>query len=347
MKSKFDVFNPNRKLASSLLLACGFVLSPVYATTLGNNLEMSTLMEVEANFTRDKDFGTRDESDIVLATIEMAFDAHVNDRINAHIQFLYEEDDTSFGIDEGIINLKFDDATNVNLGKMYVPFGTFDTYMISDPLTLDLAETNETVVQLAFVKDKAQGSVYLFNGDSLEAGDDDQIAGFGANLNVQADYGINWGVSFISNLGDSDTLQDLGGPGIGVVTDAVAAVGVSGHWADGPVSVVGELVQALDDFAVGDLGGSVTRRSEPSALNIELAYAADNNITYAVGYQTTDEAAFAGLAEERIMVAATTGILEGGAAVGVEYSLSDDYSTADGGTGRDSSQLLMQLAVEF
>ena len=102
------------------------------------------LVEVEA--TTGKDYEGTKESDITLATVELGLDAEITDWVNGHILLLYEEDDTPLCVDEGFITLgnleKF--PLYFAAGKMYVPFGAFETNMISDPLTLELGENNES-----------------------------------------------------------------------------------------------------------------------------------------------------------------------------------------------------------
>jgi len=327
----------NSKLvATSVAAALALSGGNVFAA----DVEISGLAEVEANFTQDAGFvaGTN-ESDIVLATIELGIDANVSTDVSTHVLFLYEEDETDLGIDEGTMSVKLGETMSLTTGKKYVPFGSFDTHMISDPLTLELGETNETVVELGFESGAVAGSVYAFNGDSLKTGEDETIAGFGANIGTNRELAggeLGLGLSYISNLADSDALQDLGPD----VADTVPAIGFIATWSSGPMTVIGEYVGATTNFSAGDLATAVTTDSQPTATNIEIAYEVGNGYTVAAGYQATTEAAFAGLPEDGYMLSMATDVAEG-ASLAVEYSDMNDYS------GQSSTNLLLQMAVEF
>jgi len=71
----------------------------------------------------------------------------------------------------------------ITAGQIYVPFGAYETNMVSEPLTLELGETRETSLQVGFVKGDFAGSVYAFNGDNEKNGDS-KIKSWGANLPV-------------------------------------------------------------------------------------------------------------------------------------------------------------------
>lgn len=98
-------------------------------------MEISGLLEAEIGFSSD--FNNVDTSDITLATVELAFDAQINERVSAHVLMLHEDDDTEPAeIDAGIIGLDLNGGWSLAAGRMYLPFGVFETHMVSDPLTL-------------------------------------------------------------------------------------------------------------------------------------------------------------------------------------------------------------------
>src|SRR5210317_89231 len=150
---------------------------------INERVTLSGVVEVEA-FSAE-DFNGADTSDITLATVGLGLDAEITEWVNAHILLLYEEDDTEpMDLDEGTITLgnleKF--PLYLNAGKMYVPFGSFESNMISDPLTLELGETRESAAQVGFEASGFYGSFYAFNSDiDDETSDDDEIKSFGAN----------------------------------------------------------------------------------------------------------------------------------------------------------------------
>ncbi len=68
-----------------------------------------------------------------------------------------------------------------------MPFGNFESNMISDPVTLTLAETREDVVQVGFGTEGGfYDSAYFFNGDTdkskdnvYSSADNDHIDNYG------------------------------------------------------------------------------------------------------------------------------------------------------------------------
>jgi hypothetical protein len=55
---------------------------------------------------------------------------------------------------------------------MYVPFGNFESQIISDPLTLEIGEAGEDALQVGVEVEGFYDSIYTFNGDVTEGGDD-------------------------------------------------------------------------------------------------------------------------------------------------------------------------------
>ena len=324
-------------------------------------VEMSGVVEVEASHTDRSGFSGGDESDIAVATVELGIDARINDWTRANVTLLYEEDDTPLDVDAATLTIGNSDVTPLyfTAGKMALPFGHFESHMVSDPLTLELGETFETVALLGFESDGLYGSAYLFNGDQDDG--DDEINDLGLNLGYaweRDDFSGDVGVSYLSNLADSDGvgghLDDNVGLG-GAISDDVAGWGVHAVLASGPFSFVGEYVTVADGFAATEMqfnGGT----AEPSAWNLEAGYSfelAGRESTFAVGYQETDEAVALGLPESRLSAALAVALMEN-TTLAFEWAHDEDYAVTDNdavtgaaGSGDDADTLTVQLAVEF
>ena len=320
---------------------------------INERVTLSGVVEVEA--ASAEDFDGNDTSDITLATVALGLDAEITEWVNAHILLLYEEDDTEpMDLDEGTITLgnleKF--PLYLNAGKMYVPFGSFESNMISDPLTLELGETRESAALVGFEASSFYGSVYAFNSDINETGDDDTIASFGANAgygyendNMSLDIGADW----INNIAAADIFKGhFGDAGITEVQDYPSGLTAHLTLGYGPFLLIGEYLGALDAFQVDELRFNDTG-AEPSAWNIEAAYTREikgKETTFAVGYQKTDEALALGFPEERILASIGVEIWKY-TSLALEYLHDEDYSLADGGTGNDANAATLQLAVVF
>jgi len=320
---------------------------------INERVTLSGVVEVEAAFAED--FDGADSSDITLATAALGLDVQITEWVNAHILMLYEEDDTEpMDLDEGTITLgnleKF--PLYLNAGKMYVPFGSFESYMISDPLTLELGETRESAALLGFEASSFYGSFYAFNSDINETGDDDTIASFGANAgygyendNMSLDIGADW----INNIAAADIFKGyFGDAGITEVQDYPAGLTAHLTISYGPFILIGEYLGALDAFDASELDFN-GRGAEPSAWNIEATYIWEikgKETTFAVGYQKTDEALALGLPEERILGCIGMEIWKY-TSLALEYLHDEDYSVNEGGTGNDANAATLQLAVVF
>lgn len=299
---------------------CAALLSSPLAAA-ENPITISGAAEVEANMSED--YAGASTADIVVATAAFVVDAQINDSVSAHLAFLYEEDAAAFDgstfvLDEATVTLQFNTATSLSAGRMYVPFGSFESNMVSDPLTLDLGETSETAIMVGMESSNISGSLYTFNGDTDETSATDNGAlSFGGNITYSTDT-LWMGAGYISNIADSDGIQDDSVPF--TVDSAVAGMGVNFGMKINSFTLLVEHVAAMESFTNGDLGGGVTNEETPTASNVE--------------------AAFLGLPETATSVAVSFDVMEG-AGVGVEYRTSEDYA------GDDDSTFTLQLAVEF
>ncbi len=310
-------------------------------------LNVSGVAEIDAAVVDDKIAGTK-STDMVVSTVELAFDATINEQVGAHVLMLYEEDDTQPPeVDEAYVTLGLSDLYQLNVGQLYVPFGRFDSGMLSDPPTLDLGETRETALQLnGSVESGLYWSAYLFNGDSSKNADaakgEDNALGMGVNIGFAAEERYDVGFGYVSNIADSDLLTDLGGD----VDGFVGGINLYGALQLSSMRLYGEYVAAAGSFENGDLGGAVTNEEQPSALHLEVGFDLSEGMAVAIAYAMTDEAAFAGLPESSIGATLATELMPG-AGLAVEYRIADDYGTSDGGSGESVSSLTVQLAVEF
>lgn len=319
-----------------------------------NNIEISGVAEVEAGY-NDPDQG-QSNSDIVLATAELGIAAEVNDWVSAETVLLFEEDDTDLEVDVALVTIANPEQPwFVSSGLFYEPFGTFETNLISDPLTLEIAETRESSVLVGVEKNGFSGGMYAFNGDLSEDGDDD-IDNFGvfagyAQETENGSFAANLG--YINDIGDSDTLQDVIQENIDAATveysDQVAGISIDGKFTYGSLNVFAEYIMATDDFEAAELPFK-TGGAEPEAFNVEVGYSFNVRgipMTVALAYQGTDEAAALELPEERIIGGLSAEIFDR-TSLSFEWAHDDDYSDSDGGTGEfGGDTITSQLAVEF
>lgn len=333
----------NRKKADTMSEAAGTLAK------IAEHVTLSGCVEVEVGFTEDYD--GRDESDIALATVELGIDVDLHKYVSGHILLLWEEDDTEpVDLDEGYITLGNTEFFPVFLqaGKFYVPFGNFESHMISDPLTLELGETRESAVLLGVEHAGLYAGVYAFNGDIDEAGDDNEIKCFGLNVGYafeNACFSLDVGADWINSLGDSDTLGDSLPE---TVSDYVDGYTAHAKLSWNGLTLIGEYLAANDEFAVGELEFK-GKGAEPETWNLEIGYTfelAGREAFVAAAWQGSDEALALELPEDRFLTSAGIEIFSG-LGLAVEYAHDEDYAKSDGGSGESADTVTLQLALEF
>jgi len=332
-------------------------------------IQIAGLIEVEAGYFEP--FDAPSESDLVLATFELGIAAQVTDWVEIGAALLYEEDDTDLEVDLAFATLYNPDVAPVffTVGQVYVPFGAYETNLVSDPLTLEIGETRETAAELGFVHQGFGGSVYGFNGDHKLNGDN-RISSWGANLSYaweQDDITVAGGVGWINNLGDSDSLQDTVADNRNATFDELVEgedpradsfstdpIDRTGGWTAnlavivGQFNFIGEYLSATDDFDPDSLSYK-DHGARPSAWNIELGYSfpvLGKETVAAVAYQGTDEAVGLELPKESWLIGWSIGLFDN-TALSFEYRNDSDYSEGEGGTGDSGNSFVAQLAVEF
>ena len=312
--------------------------------SLSENITLSGVIEVEAGYAKNGE----DSSDIVVATVEVGIDAQIAKHVSGHILFLYEEDDTPFNFDEAIISINGEDVVPLylNAGQMYVPFGNFESHMISDPVTLELGETGESAVVAGFATNWIDVSAGVYNGDIDETGKDNKIKSYIAGTvftlpeNTISGFGLSAGASYISNIGDSDSLQEDIEAGAVTVKDYVA-----GYSAFISISALdrfffnAEYLTAADEFAAGELSFDGGQKFKPSTWYAELAVGVIDDLEIAVRYEASNDTGDF-LPEKRYGAAVTYGLFEN-TSLGLEY-LSGKFKNND-----ETDVVTAQLAIEF
>jgi len=257
----------NKQLVTASVVLMTAASMPIYADP---SLEVTGVVEVELG-TNSLD----SSSDAVLATIELAFDAIINEKVSAHILMLHEEDDTALVIDEGTITVGDEDKISVTMGQMYLPFGAFESNVVSDPLTLELGEIRESAIMVTANAGDISASFYIFNGNTIETGSDDKVDNSGFSVSYSKD-GLDVGLDYISSIGDSDSLQELFDDGTGAATlnSYVAGLSIHAMYSVADFNAIVEHVAAQDAFLVADFGTALTPSTprEPSATNIDFGY---------------------------------------------------------------------------
>ena len=304
----------------------------------------SGLAEAELNLDKDS-------SNIEIATIELAADAVINQWVTAYMLMSYESGNANNNIQlkEGVITIENQDQSNAYLmiGRQYLPFGHFETMMISDPLTLELAETSEEAINIGYRSDSVYGSVYAFNGDvatqdEINTGNN-KISNFGATLGAAIHterLQLHVGFDYTSNLADSDTLQD----NITHLKRKIAGYAVHTIINLDELVLAAEYLSATEQFTHSEVEFK-GEGAKPSAYNLELGYRfnmLNQDSIIAVGAQGTAEAAALNLPESKMLITFSTEIANN-THLSLEYAKTTSYDKNQG----DNNVVILQLAALF
>jgi len=322
-----------------------------------------------------------DDSDLCLTTVELAVEAEVNKWINVDALLLYEDptfgEETHVEMEEATLTIGNTEEFPLyfTAGKMFVPFGALLTHFPDDPLvhapvTLLLGETLEKAVLVGVEHQGFSASAYVFNGDVDETGEDNQVESYGFDANYsfedEAGFDLFVGASYISNIADSDGLEEeagrretytIGGMTIDGVAvdieveerfheikdyidgfDAYLHVGYADFFVDA------EYMTALDDFEPGELAD---KKVEPEVWNVEVGYNYDwgKNLEIVLKYAGSDEAGSLGFPEKRWGICLNQELFEE-VIVSLGY-LYDEYEHDDVDERDEKDLVFAQIAIEF
>jgi hypothetical protein len=265
-------------------------------------VSINGILEVEANYTKlnKKGEGSDEESsDITLATAQLEFDAQIHEYVNAHLILLWEEDESEgLLVDEGTITLGGAENFPFFLvgGRFYPHFGNFDSYFISDPLTLEIGELQESAVAIGYSGPWAYAGIGVFNGDTSTK-EDDHLNSMWGNVqffNPEGSPGafqFTAGLGYLSNIADTDTFQEE--VAVDTLEDLVGGISVFATINVGAFSLAGEYLTTLTEFESGELGFAVLdgedKSPRPAAWNFELAYQFLERYQVGVKYEGTKD----------------------------------------------------------
>jgi hypothetical protein len=314
-------------------------------------IEFSGTIEVEAVYEKIKPKAgeKKDSSDLTLATVDLAVDALITDRIKTHILFDYEDDEEII-VDEAIIHFQAEEACvpdlscsspwYASIGRLTVPFGYFESHFISGPLTEDLGETKETAVVAGIYNPFLNIAAGVFNGDMDKDGNSDRIESYVAACtftlpeDVSSNVGLKIGVSYISNIADSDDLADFFVEGFAdTILDYVA--GFSSFLSFSLMNrffFEAEYVGAVESF-------EEDKNFKPKAWNFEVAFMAIEDFEVTVRYGgSQDTLNF--IPDTQVGICGIYEIFNN-TSIGLEY-LYEEFENND-----ELVSLNVQLAVEF
>ncbi len=309
-------------------------------------------VEVEAVYERQRPKGERSESssELSIATAELSAAARVTDRVNVHL-LLDAEEGKDLLLDEAMVHFQAEALMEpderlkspwfATIGKMDIPFGRYESRMLSDTLTQELGEAKETAVLLGAYWGGFMFAAGMFDGDIKELGKDRHVKDFfwtaSFSLPGEKPAGLNLeaGISYTSNIADGDGLTDYLKETFETdrIGDLVAGIGLflSASLGERFFFEV-EYVGALDSFY--EEGAF-----KPAAWSLELGWHPAERFEFAVLYGGSDRAGNF-LPKSRLGAAGIYEIFNK-TTLGLEY-LHDQFENHD-----KVDTVTSQVAVEF
>ncbi len=303
--------------------------------SITDRIDFNGVIEVEAQQISPDEGDS--SSDLYLPTLELGIAAQVNDWTSAEIVLLYEDDGShsgDFAVDSAEIRIADPQASwYLAAGQYALPFGDFSTYLVSDPLTLDAAETYEVALEAGYEFSGASFAIYVFKGDQQ-----DEIRNGGLSIGYgleDDDLAFTTRFGWINDLSESDSVVDEGSAPLNKAPAWTLFAQLD--WR--AFSLIGEYLaasEALDVYNTDD---------KPSFYNLEAAYhfeVLDKPMTFAVGWQGSNEARdYAGGMDEKRGLAALSLELADSLDVALEVARNEDYD------GARERIITAQLAVGF
>ncbi len=172
-----------------------------------NRVEIDGVVELDAVSSRD--YAGDRSTEANLRTLEIGLAAPINDTVSAEI-LVEKDDDDDIAVADAFLTFAPADTVTISAGQQGLPFGVFETNMISDPMTKELGDTSGVSVVAEVDAGLATLSLFGFDGANEPHGKS-RVESFGAALGhslEQGGFSVDLGVSWINDIGEAGGLSD-------------------------------------------------------------------------------------------------------------------------------------------
>ncbi len=286
------------------------------------------------------------------ATLDLEFGYQPCDWFKGGLLITWD-DETPLEIDEGFVTVGDTETFPLFLtaGKLTLPFGLFETSMISDPLTQEIGEIKTYAGVLGVEWQGLYASTFIYDGSTID-GDDDgrdlKVFGAGAGYLYQEDDVVFMvGGGWVENIADADSFSEFLGEENLHLKDRTPGAVVYSLVEYGPLTLIAEYVAALEHIEVIDEDEAVDLgRSE--AWNTEISYSLEiRNIEVIAALTYGQSDSLGDLLPKKRLGGGLTVFPFPYLKLAVEYLREYDYSVSKGGTGNDADIVTFQLGVQY
>lgn len=329
--------------------------------------------EVAGQFRQYRLFSGRHGNTLELSDAELDMQALVNDWFLGFMSFAYDATPTTSGnrtfnsnlyLDNGFVTLG--DFNKIpyygTIGQFYVPFGQFDSYLITDPINKTLFRTKARAVTLGYQSLSTEGpfaAIYAFRGptrigdyepNATSRNPSAYINTFGINAGYNYSIGALSGLiggSLISNVADSLGMQETGGADFGGFA-ASSATQVLRHRVPGydlrleiyytPFAFIGEYSGSMRSFSPLDISFN-GHGAKPGAYHLEAVYNFDffmRPSNLALGYGHSFQSLALNVPAQRASIAFNT-VFWKNTLASLEYRHETNYACSDYASGSNGA----------
>ena len=222
-----------------------------------------------------------------MLSFDLNLEANLYKKLSGIIDFSWDGNTPDkISIDEAY--LKFDSKINISGGKLYLPFGDFDTNFISDPLTQELGEIRDKSILIEINFNNLIFEPFIFK-PSIKNRNNNLGWGFSFKFDKEfqniEDSSIEAQFSYINTTSDNDNFKDF------LSDNNLHKVkyyfdGISGFLKleYKNFTLIGEIVKYIKSI-------DVEKRYTPLSWNFELSYNF-KKVNIAVKYEGSKDTAF-------------------------------------------------------
>ena len=306
-------------------------------------MELYGLMEVEGQVV--KGHNEQGQSDFEHTTLELLLEHKLNKQLDLEVVFLYEEGEGEAGqLDQALVRFKeLSFPVEIVLGQQYLPFGSFSSNLINDPLTLELAETSQAAINVHSTDLPVNFGVALYKGVIAHTDSEWQPDwAFYAGYEVQKLLDISINAYYSNELVNSNALSELLREEL--LVERVPGGGIAIQFAHRNNSLDLECITATAKFKTG-----IFTNQKPIACHFEYAYEfaeTAKNWTLALAYSGSQDAFMLELPISRVSAGISASVMQN-VSMGFELLTEKDYGLDFGGMGARTHAAIAQVGIEF
>ena len=206
----------------------------------------------------------------VFEGLELELEYEMTDKVILKAEFGYDHEDTRDIVFEEVVGIwewENDATWTVEVGRMELPMGEYNSNFVEDSMTVLVGETFDEAILVGYETERLEIALAGYKGDF-------RGENFVAALNLIGIENLEIGFFASDNVGESLELRELQREAVEeteedeLAIDKVAGYGVFLAWEADPFIVDFEWIAAMDRFAAGLLDDQALK---PRAWNFEIS----------------------------------------------------------------------------